>query len=72
MNYDLAAAIPALSTPTVVVRSKHDRLAPPQWAQQVADKSHGEAWTLPSGSHLPVLTNGRELAVFIRRCVQSD
>ena len=71
-HYDLAAAIPALSTPTVVVRSKHDRLAPPQWAQQIADKSHGEAWTLPTGSHQPVLTNGRELATFIRRCIQSD
>ena len=71
-HYDLAAAIPALSMPTVVVRSKHDRLAPPQWAQQVADRSHGEAWTLPSGSHLTVLTNGRELAAVVRRCIQSD
>jgi len=71
-HYDLAAAIPALSTPTVVVRSKHDRLAPSQWAQRVADQAHGEAWTLPSGSHMPVLTNGRELASLIRRCIQSD
>jgi pimeloyl-ACP methyl ester carboxylesterase len=36
-HYDLAAAIQELSTPTVVVRSKHDHLAPPQWVQQVAD-----------------------------------
>jgi len=71
-HYDLAAAMEALSTPTVVVRSKHDRLAPPQWVRQVADKAHGEAWTLPSGSHMPVLTNGRELAGFIDRCIQSD
>jgi pimeloyl-ACP methyl ester carboxylesterase len=71
-HYDLAAAIQELSTPTVVVRSKHDRLAPPQWVQQVADKAHGEAWTLPSGSHMPVLTNGRELAAFIGRCIQSS
>ncbi|QNE20017.1 alpha/beta hydrolase [Kribbella qitaiheensis] len=71
-HYDLAAVLPTLSTPTVVVRSKHDRIAPPRWAQQVADKSYGEAWTLPSGSHMPVLTNGRELAALIHRCIQSD
>jgi pimeloyl-ACP methyl ester carboxylesterase len=71
-HYDMAAALSELRAPTVVVRSKHDRLAPPQWVQQVADKAHGEAWTLPSGSHLPVLTNGRELAALIRRCIQSD
>jgi pimeloyl-ACP methyl ester carboxylesterase len=66
-HFDLAAALPALSTPTVVVRSKHDHIAPPEWTQQVADKAQGEAWTLPSGSHMPVLTNGRELAAFIHR-----
>ena len=66
-QYDLATAIQGLSVPTVVVRSKHDRLAPAQWTQKVADLSHGEAWTLPSGSHLPVLTNGPELARFIQR-----
>ncbi|WP_112242030.1 alpha/beta fold hydrolase [Kribbella monticola] len=71
-HYDLAAALADLRTPTVVVRSKHDRLAPPQWVQEVADKSSGEAWTLPSGSHMPVLTNGPELAAYIRRCIQSD
>lgn len=66
-RYDLAAAVPKLSTPVVVVRSKHDRLSPPLWTQKVADLSHGEAWTLPRGSHMPVLTNGRELAAFIQR-----
>jgi pimeloyl-ACP methyl ester carboxylesterase len=70
-HYDLAAAIQTLSTPTVVVRSKHDRIAPPQWVQQVADRAHGEAWTLPTGSHMAVLTNGRELAAFIQRCGRS-
>ncbi|TDU89669.1 pimeloyl-ACP methyl ester carboxylesterase [Kribbella voronezhensis] len=71
-HYDMAAALSELRAPIIVVRSKHDRLAPPQWVQQVADEAHGEAWTLPSGSHLPVLTNGRELAAYIRRCSQGE
>jgi pimeloyl-ACP methyl ester carboxylesterase len=71
-HYDLAAAIQGVTVPTLVVRSKHDRLAPAQWTQRIADGTHGEAWTLPSGSHMPVLTNGRELAALIRRCIQSD
>ncbi|TWD80760.1 pimeloyl-ACP methyl ester carboxylesterase [Kribbella amoyensis] len=66
-QYDLAAAAAKLTVPTVVVRSAHDRLAPALWTQQVADRTGGEAWTLPTGSHLPVLTNGRELAAFIQR-----
>jgi pimeloyl-ACP methyl ester carboxylesterase len=71
-HYDLAAAVRGVTVPTLVVRSKHDRLSPAQWTQQIADRTHGEAWTLPSGSHMLVLTNGRELAGFIRRCIQSD
>jgi pimeloyl-ACP methyl ester carboxylesterase len=71
-HYDLAAAVQGVTVPTLVVRSKHDRLSPAQWTQRIADQAHGEAWTLPTGSHMPVLTNGRELAAFIRRCIQSD
>ena len=66
-HYNLAAAVRRLEIPTVVVRSMHDRIAPPQWTQEVAELSHGEAWTLPTGSHMPVLTNGPELAAFIHR-----
>jgi len=77
--YDLAAAASKLAAgtelpdgtkqtvPTVMIRSAHDKLAPALWTQQLADLTGGEAWTLPTGSHLPVLTNGRELAGFIQR-----
>ncbi|ONI67644.1 alpha/beta hydrolase [Kribbella sp. ALI-6-A] len=66
-HYDLAAAMPHVGVPTVVLRCPHDSLCPSQWAQRVADLAGGEAWTLPSGSHMPVLTNGRDLAAFIHR-----
>lgn len=66
-RYDLTEAIRRLDCPTVVVRCKHDSLCPPGWAQRVADLVRGEAWTLPTGSHMPVLTNGPELVTFINR-----
>nr|WP_202894272.1 alpha/beta hydrolase [Kribbella italica] len=66
-HYDLAAAMPKVGVPTVVLRSPHDHLCPASWAQRLADLADGEAWTLPTGSHMPVLTNGRDLATFIHR-----
>lgn len=66
-QYDLAAALPQVDVPVVVLRCTHDHLCPAPWAQRLADLSGGEAWTLPTGSHMPVLTNGRELAAFIHR-----
>ncbi|GAB2561435.1 alpha/beta fold hydrolase [Kribbella endophytica] len=66
-HYDLAAALPQVAVPTVILRCSHDHLCPAPWAQRLADLAGGEAWTLPTGSHMPVLTNGRELAAFIHR-----
>jgi pimeloyl-ACP methyl ester carboxylesterase len=64
-HYDLTAAAPGLSVPTVVLRGRHDRLAPPAWIRTVAALAQGEARTLSSGAHLPVLTNGTEVAAVI-------
>lgn len=66
-RYDLAAVIGGIKCPTVVVRCRHDSICPAAWAQRVADLAHGEAWTLSTGSHMPVLTNGPELVTFINR-----
>ncbi|WP_020390613.1 alpha/beta fold hydrolase [Kribbella catacumbae] len=66
-RYDLAAAIGRLGCPAVVVRCEHDRLCPPGWAQRIADLAGAEVWTLPTGSHMPVLTNGPEVVTFIKR-----
>ncbi|MEV6287892.1 alpha/beta hydrolase [Kribbella sp. NPDC051770] len=66
-QYDLAAALPQVAVPVVVLRCSHDHLCPAAWAQRLADLAGGEAWTLPTGSHMPVLTNGRDLAAFIHR-----
>jgi pimeloyl-ACP methyl ester carboxylesterase len=66
-RYDLAAAIRGVKCPTAVVRSEHDSLSPADWAQRVADLAGAQAWTLPTGSHMPVLTNGEEVVTFIKR-----
>jgi pimeloyl-ACP methyl ester carboxylesterase len=66
-RYDLAEAISRLERPVVIVRAKHDSLCPGGWAQRLAELSGGAAWTLPTGAHMPVLTNGEEVVTFIKR-----
>jgi len=66
-RYDLASAAASLEVPTVIVRSSHDRLAPEHWIRHLAERAGCDARTLPSGSHMPVLTNGRELSELINR-----
>jgi len=66
-HHDLAAAIAQVKAPVVIVRCKHDLLSPADWVERLAELSHGEARTLETGSHMPVLTNGPEVAALIQR-----
>jgi pimeloyl-ACP methyl ester carboxylesterase len=66
-RHDLAEVIVRMKAPLLVLRSEHDRLSPPEWTQRLAELAHGEVRTLATGAHLPVLTNGRELAALIQR-----
>lgn len=66
-HHDLAAVITRVKAPVVIVRCKHDLLSPADWVQKLAELSHGEARTLETGSHMPVLTNGPEVAALIER-----
>ena len=71
-RYDLAAAISKLKRPVAVIRCEHDSLCPADWAQRIAELAGGEVWTLPTGSHMPVLTNGPEVVTFINRAAGVD
>ena len=51
----------------VLVRCKHDLMSPADWVERLAELSHGEARTLETGAHIPVLTNGPEVAALIER-----
>jgi pimeloyl-ACP methyl ester carboxylesterase len=66
-HHDLARAITRVKVPIVLVRCRHDHLSPAEWMDKLAELTHGEARTLPTGSHMPVLTNGPEVAALIQR-----
>jgi len=66
-RHDLAGVISRVQAPVMLVRCRHDLVSTAEWVQQLAELSHGEARTLQTGSHMPVLTNGPELAVLIQR-----
>jgi pimeloyl-ACP methyl ester carboxylesterase len=49
--------------PVLVIRGRHDRIAPRQWADDLAGYSgRGSAHTLPTGAHMLPLTHPHELA----------
>lgn len=69
-RYDLARAIGKIQVPVAVVRSRHDRICPAGWVAELTEKCSGEAHTLASGSHMPVLTNGPEVAAVIQQLAE--
>lgn len=70
-RHDLPAVITRVRAPVVLVRCRHDQLCPAEWVERLAALTHGEARTLPTGSHMPVLTNGPELAALIQRAANA-
>lgn len=66
-HHDLAAVITGVKAPVVIVRCRHDQLSPAEWTQRLAELTGGESRTLATGSHMPPLTNGPELAALIER-----
>jgi pimeloyl-ACP methyl ester carboxylesterase len=66
-HHDLAAVIGRVRAPVMIVRGRHDLVSTAEWVERLAELSHGEARTLPTGAHMPVVTNGPELAALIQR-----
>jgi pimeloyl-ACP methyl ester carboxylesterase len=66
-HHDLAAVISKVKAPVLIVRGKHDLISTAEWVERLAELSHGEARTLETGAHMPVVTNGPELAALIER-----
>ncbi|HZX04067.1 alpha/beta hydrolase [Kribbella sp.] len=66
-HHDLAAVMPQVRAPVVLVRGRYDLVCTAEWLERLAELSHGEARTLDTGSHMPVVTNGPELAALIER-----
>jgi pimeloyl-ACP methyl ester carboxylesterase len=66
-QHDLAAVIAQVKAPVLIVRGRHDLLSTAEWVERLAALSHGEARTLGTGAHMPVVTNGPEVAALIER-----
>jgi pimeloyl-ACP methyl ester carboxylesterase len=66
-QHDLAAVMPQVKAPVVLVRGRYDLMCTAEWLERLAQLSHGEARTLDTGAHMPVVTNGPELAALIER-----
>jgi pimeloyl-ACP methyl ester carboxylesterase len=59
--------LPALSCPVVVVRGRHDRIAPADWVADLAARApDGRVRTLPAGAHMVPLTHPGLLAPVLR------
>ncbi|MET7278797.1 alpha/beta hydrolase [Kribbella sp. NPDC005582] len=66
-RHDMAGVITRVQAPVIIVRCRYDHLSPADWVLRLAELTHGEARTLETGSHMPVLTNGPEVAALIQR-----
>lgn len=56
-------ALAAVEAPVLVVRGRHDRIAPQDWTQALADGARqGRAQTLSAGAHMVPLTRPAALA----------
>jgi pimeloyl-ACP methyl ester carboxylesterase len=59
--------LPGLSCPVLVVRGRHDRIAPADWVAELAARAPaGRARTLPAGAHMVPLTHPGLLAPVLR------
>ena len=55
-----------LGCPVLLVRGRHDRIAPQDWTEALAATApHGRAGTLPAGAHMVPLTHPEELAASV-------
>jgi pimeloyl-ACP methyl ester carboxylesterase len=68
-HHDLRPALRTLRCPVLVVRGRHDRICPEDWAADVvAGASAGSrAVTLAAGGHMVPLTHGALVAAQVRR-----
>ncbi|MGW7683338.1 alpha/beta fold hydrolase [Kribbella sp. NPDC054772] len=66
-QHDLAAVIAQVKAPVQIVRGRHDLLSTAEWVERLATLSNGESRTLDTGAHMPIVTNGPEVAALIER-----
>jgi pimeloyl-ACP methyl ester carboxylesterase len=68
---DVRASLRGVECPVVVMRGRHDRICPEDWAQELAAAapSGSRMMTLDKGAHMVPLTHGELLAAALRRAI---
>ena len=65
-RHRMEQVLPLVRCPVLVVRGRHDRIAPGDWiAALAAAARRGRATSLPAGAHMVPITHPRDLAVAI-------
>ncbi len=65
-RHRIEAALPLVRCPALVVRGRHDRIAPADWtATLAATAPRGRATSLPAGAHMVPITHPGDLALAI-------
>jgi pimeloyl-ACP methyl ester carboxylesterase len=66
------AALALVRCPVLVVRGRHDRIAPREWTERLAGLvPRGEALTLPAGGHMVPITHPAPLAAAMHEFLQA-
>ncbi|MFC5949331.1 alpha/beta fold hydrolase [Pseudonocardia lutea] len=66
-RHRIEPALAATPCPVLVVRGRHDRIAPAGWAEHLARTApRGRAFTLPEGGHMVPLTHPQLVAPILR------
>ena len=66
-HHDIEAALDNTEVPLLVLRGKHDRIAPEPWVSHLAAVGGGQAATLPAGGHMIIWTHGESVADAMQR-----
>ncbi|MEU7813633.1 alpha/beta hydrolase [Pseudonocardia sp. NPDC049154] len=67
-RHRIEPALAAVRCPVLVVRGRHDRIAPAGWTEHLARTApRGRAFTLPAGGHMVPLTHPELLAPVVSR-----
>ncbi|MDN4174033.1 alpha/beta hydrolase [Nocardioides sp. SOB77] len=64
---DIAATVAGVRCPVLVLRGRHDRICPEDWAERLvaAAPAGSRAETLPVGAHMGPLTHGPQVAAVV-------
>lgn len=70
-RHRIEPALARIHVPTVVIRGRHDRIAPQRWVCGSAGLAGGRAVSLPAGAHMVVVTHPAQVAAIITDVVRA-